>query len=108
MFRIGVEETPSLPAPARDDEEKAVNGEQSNTQQNLEDESAFLVNWDHNDPENPHNWSTPYRAWLTLQLGMLALASSTASAIIAPANPTVAKLFHVSQDVVVLNVSLFV
>lgn len=72
------------------------------------DEKNFLVDWEPNDPENPHNWSTTYRTWLTFQLSMLALAASSASAIIAPANATIARHFHIGQEVVVLNVSLYV
>ena len=39
---------------------------------------------------------------------MLALAASLASSIIAPANPVLVKYLGVSEEVVVLNVSLYV
>ena len=68
----------------------------------------YLVDWASQDKDNPHNWSTPYRSWLTFQLGMLALAASSASAIIAPANLTIARYLGVGQEVVTLNISLYV
>ena len=73
-----------------------------------DEDKAYLVDWASNEPQNPHNWSTPYRAFLTFQLGMLALAASSASAIIAPANSTIAKYLGVGQEVVTLNISLYV
>ncbi len=71
-------------------------------------DEACLVNWESDDKENPHNWSTLYRSWLTFQLGMLALSASLASAIIAPANLTIARYLDISREVVTLNVSLYV
>lgn len=71
-------------------------------------DDAFLVEWTLDDKDDPHNWSTPYRAWLTFVLGMLALSASSASAIIAPANLTIARYLGVSQELVPLNVSLYV
>ena len=71
-------------------------------------DDAYLVEWTHEDKDDPHNWSTPYRSWLTFLLGMLALSASSASAIIAPANLTIARYLGVSQEVVTLNISLYV
>ena len=71
-------------------------------------DDAYLVEWTHDDKDDPHNWSTPYRSWLTFLLGMLALSASSASAIIAPANLTIARYLCVSQELVTLNVSLYV
>jgi len=67
-----------------------------------------LVDWDgHNDQENPRNWSTLYKSWITFQLGMLALAASLGSSIIAPAGNTIAGYVGVSSEVAVLSVSLY-
>ena len=71
-------------------------------------DDAYLVAWTHDDKDDPHNWSTPYRSWLTFLLGMLALSASSASAIVAPANPTIARYLGVSQELVTLNISLYV
>lgn len=68
-----------------------------------------LVDWDGPfDKENPRNWSTLYKAWITFQLSMLALAASMGSSIIAPANKDIAKYVGVSSEVAVLTVSLYV
>lgn len=97
-----------------DNEEQAASAEKVEEEASarlpspLADDPQFLVSFDSGDPDNPHNWSTPYRSWLTAQLGFLALAASAASAIIAPANKRIATYFNVGQELVVLNVSLYV
>jgi MFS family permease len=74
-----------------------------------DEKTEILVEWDgHDDPENPQNWSTSFKSWVTFQLGMLAFGASLASSIIAPANKVIAEYVGVSEDVVVLNVSLYV
>lgn len=73
------------------------------------EKSEILVQWDgDDDPENPQNWSTGFKAWVTLQLGLLAFGASLASSIIAPANKTIADYVGVSEELVVLNVSLYI
>lgn len=74
----------------------------------VEDDPAFLVKWDTDDAENPYNWSTLYKTWVTFELSMLALAASVTSSMIAPANHIIAEYIGVSDTVAVLNVSLFV
>lgn len=74
-----------------------------------EDEAAtpILVKWDENEPANPFNWSTPYRAFITLQLGLIAMAASVGSSIMAPTEPTLQKVFHIDHEVSVLCISLY-
>jgi len=67
----------------------------------------ILVAWDENDKMNPQNWTTLYKCWITFQLGMLALAASLGSSIISPANATIGRYVGVSNEVTVLNVSLY-
>lgn len=68
----------------------------------------FLVTWDGlNDPANPRNWSPWYKASITFLLGMLALAGSLGSSIIAPAEGAIAERFNLSREVTVLCVSLY-
>lgn len=74
----------------------------------VEDDPAYIVKWDTDDPENPYDWSTLYKTWITFQLSMLALAASVTSSMIAPANHIIAEYIGVSDTVAVLNVSLFV
>lgn len=75
----------------------------------ISDKDEILVEWeDDDDTENPQNWSTTFKSWVTLQLGLLAFGASLASSIIAPANKTIAEYIGVSEELVVLNVSLYV
>lgn len=68
-----------------------------------------IVGWDGDrDLENPRNWSPVYKVWITFQLGMLALAASLGSSIIAPAKNAIAKYVGVSREVTVLSISLYI
>jgi hypothetical protein len=72
------------------------------------DDPRFLVKWGEDESDNPQNWGTLYKSWVTVQLSMLALAASATSSMIAPANSIIAEYIGVSETVAVLNVSLFV
>jgi hypothetical protein len=72
------------------------------------DDPAFIVKFEDDDPENPMNFSGRYKAYLTFQMGMLALASSLGSSIIAPGQSAIAAYVSVSQEVAVLAVALYV
>lgn len=67
----------------------------------------YMVKWDQDDQLNPQNWSVKYKWWVTFQLGMLALAGSLGSSITTPADDTIAKYTGVSNEVAVLDVSLY-
>lgn len=69
---------------------------------------AYLVDFEDDDSENPMNWSPYYKAFITVQLGFMALSASWASSIISPAEPVIAAKFNVSQEVTILTVSPFV
>ncbi|KAL8897843.1 MAG: hypothetical protein Q9207_006997 [Kuettlingeria erythrocarpa] len=73
-----------------------------------DEKEAYRVDWEPNDPQNPLNWTAAYRGWLTFQLGMLALAASLGSSIIAPAGNTIAEYVRVSPEVATLSLSLYV
>lgn len=66
-----------------------------------------LVKWEENDKENPLNWSSKLKIWITFQLGMLAMAGSLASSIVSPANETISEYIGVSKEIGVLSVSLY-
>jgi hypothetical protein len=67
-----------------------------------------LVDWDGEaDPANPRNWGKGYKSWITFQLGMLALAASLGSSIIAPGENAIAQYVGVSKEVTVLSISLY-
>lgn len=71
-------------------------------------DKAFLVDFEENDPTNPMKFSTVKKGFVTLQLGFTALTASLASSIIAPAEPQIASRFGVSQEATVLVISLYI
>lgn len=73
-----------------------------------DEKQAFLVKWDAGEKTNPRNWSTGYKAFITFELGMLALSASLGSSIIAPAEPAISAYLGVTQEVTVLSISLYV
>ncbi|KAE8450259.1 hypothetical protein EG329_006687 [Mollisiaceae sp. DMI_Dod_QoI] len=89
-----------------DDEESALPPQRDEKRGGTD---QYLVDWDGpEDKSNPRNWSNLYKAWITLQLGMLAFAASLGSSIIAPAEDDIAKYVGVSTETTVLTVSLYV
>jgi len=68
----------------------------------------YQVDWEDGDPANPRNFSFWRKSFITFQLGMLALASSSASAIISPASDAISAHFNISSELTVLNVSLYI
>jgi hypothetical protein len=68
----------------------------------------FEVRWEENDPEDPYNWPTGKKAWCTFQLGMLALAGSAGSAIIAPGESAIAAEYGISHQLTIFAISLYV
>ncbi|KAK1808768.1 hypothetical protein LTR12_016885 [Friedmanniomyces endolithicus] len=83
-------------------------GESRQPDESPDEKAAFLVKWEEGELANPRNWSNGYKAFITWQLGMLALAASLGSSIIAPAEPRIAEEMGVSQEIAVLCVSLYV
>ena len=73
-----------------------------------DEQDPYLVDWEPNDASNPRNWSTLYKSWITFQLGMLALAASLGSSIISPAEDTIIRYTHISTEVAVLPISLYI
>ncbi|KAF2802456.1 MFS general substrate transporter [Mytilinidion resinicola] len=88
------------------DEEAAI--PQGEKQLQAGEENRYLVKFKENDPTNPRDWKFAYKVWITIQLGFLALAASTASSIIGPAGNTIAEYASVSREVSVLSVSLYI
>ena len=76
-------------------------------EQSREGKTLRLVEWDVEDAGNPRNWSRLSKYWITLQLGMLALAASIGSSITAPATNSIAAYANVSHEVSVLSISVY-
>jgi predicted MFS family arabinose efflux permease len=92
-----------------DGEEKAVMaGGTTDPMSRQQDTDPFLVRWEENDPDDPFNWSNGRKSWITFQLGMLALAASLASSIISPAQGAIVAYTGVSEEVAVLDISLYI
>ncbi|KAJ5953032.1 uncharacterized protein N7479_011445 [Penicillium vulpinum] len=73
------------------------------------EKESLIVGWDGpDDPEMPQNFPT-WRKWvITIMLGMMTVCVTFASSVFSTATKQTAKKFHVSDEVMVLGVSLFV
>jgi MFS family permease len=106
--RKSFEDVP-LHAPSHNDAERPVKDvEKTGTSPKPAEDDPFLVRWEENDPEDPYNWSTNRKSWITLQLGMLAFAASLASSIISPAQKSIVQYTGVSEELAVLDISLYI
>ncbi len=94
----------TAPTPPNDEENVQLSADHCEK----EKKDPNLVDWDGDlDPANPRNWGTGYKSWITFQLGMLALAASLGSSIIAPGENAIAAYVGVSREVTVLAISLY-
>jgi hypothetical protein len=67
-----------------------------------------LVTWKINDPENPKNWSKAYKWWCTMVVALTCFVVAFNSAVITADVKGPAEEFHVSEEVALLSVTLFV
>lgn len=67
-----------------------------------------LVTFKENDPENPKNWSKAYKWWCTMVVAITCLAVAFDSAVITADLGGPAATFHVSEEVSLLTITLFV
>ncbi|TGO30795.1 hypothetical protein BPAE_0003g00800 [Botrytis paeoniae] len=68
-----------------------------------------LVTWDGpDDPDNPMNWGTKKKWFITVILGLMTFVVTFASSVFSTATIVVAELYGVSEEVAVLGTSLFV
>ena len=72
-------------------------------------EESNLIGWDGpNDPENPQNWSNSRKYLTTCFYASLTFTLTFASSVFSTATEVTAKLYGVSNEVMVLGTSLFV
>ncbi|CAK7219796.1 Synaptic vesicle transporter SVOP [Sporothrix bragantina] len=77
--------------------------------QGPEEERRYrLVAFEPNDPANPKNWSKAMKWYCTLVVSLTCFVVAFASSVITADIAGVAEEFHVSEEVVLLSVSLFV
>ncbi|KAK8118310.1 bicyclomycin resistance protein [Apiospora kogelbergensis] len=101
----------AAPATSTDDSELEKGGQPSPTSppsERKENNNAYFVRFEDGDPGNPKNWNKYYKAFITVQLGLLAMTGSMAASIVAPAEPIVALELGISREVAVLMVALFI
>lgn len=70
---------------------------------------SHIVGWEGpNDPENPINLSSGQKWWITIILALVTFCVSFASSVFSTATQITAAKFHVSLEVMILGVSLYV
>lgn len=67
-----------------------------------------LITWKVDDPENPKNWSKAYKWWCTMVVAITCFVVAFNSAVITADIEGVSKTFHVSEEVALLTITLFV
>ncbi|KEF57653.1 uncharacterized protein A1O9_05571 [Exophiala aquamarina CBS 119918] len=71
-------------------------------------EEHELVTFKINDPENPKNWSKPYKWWCTMVVAFTCFVVAFNSAVITADLEGVSETFHVSMEVSLLTITMFV
>jgi len=67
-----------------------------------------LVTWTINDPENPKNWSVAYKWYCTMVVALTCFVVAFNSAVITADIQGPARTFHVSEEVSLLPITVFV
>jgi len=67
-----------------------------------------LVTWKIDDPESPKNWSKKFKWWCTMMVAFTCFVVAMNSAVITADIEGVAETFHVSEEVALLSITLFV
>ena len=80
----------------------------SNNQPTKSERDPNLVTWDEADPENPQNWSRSRKVMLLTVTTSCAFCVTNTSSIISNAYQGIQDEFHVSKEVAILGLSLFV
>lgn len=67
-----------------------------------------LVDWAEHDPQNPRNWSSPKKFFVTFQICLLTTSVYIGSAIYTAGVLDIQQKFHVSEVAALLGLTLFV
>lgn len=67
-----------------------------------------LVTFKEGDPENPKNWSKFYKWWITMVVAITCFAVAFNSAVITADLVRPAETFNVSEEVIILTITVFV
>ncbi|KAM0788496.1 hypothetical protein ACM66B_001628 [Microbotryomycetes sp. NB124-2] len=90
------------------DIEKAADDLNKPAPQQPQQKYQFLVEFDENDQDRPHNWSQRKRVFVGFLIALLTFSVYVGSAIYTSAIPSVMADFGVSQVVATLGLSMFV
>ncbi|KAF9459570.1 MFS general substrate transporter [Collybia nuda] len=71
-------------------------------------EAPYIVDWDHNDPEDPYNWSKARKWLITSQLALCTWTVSFGSSSYTGGMQDTMRDLHISDDVAILGISLYV
>lgn len=74
----------------------------------IDEDEAFKVHFESNDPRNPKSFHPLYKAWLVFLMGLLAMTGALGSSIISPGSAQIADYTHVKREVTSLTVALFI
>lgn len=94
-----------------DQESGKVSGQPENSTIFADNEKGvdhLLVDWAPNDPDNPRNWSTPKKLFVTFQICLLTTSVYIGSAIYTAGLQGVQDQFHISPVKALLGLTLFV
>lgn len=83
-------------------------GEKQQNQAPPEQEDPFLVTLKGREHINPHTWNSTYRWFLTALGGVFVLNATFASSAPSQLLPSIIGHFHVSEEVGILTIALFV
>jgi len=71
-------------------------------------EEKSLVTFTINDKENPKNWSKAYKWWCTMTVALVCFSVAFNSAVITANIAAPAEEYHVSQEVALLSITVYV
>lgn len=95
-------------ANASPDVEKGSSSSEQDTALDSNGEDPNLVVFDENDPENPMNFTLWQKVWMSTMASYLTFAVSFSSSVFSADTKVTAEKFGVSEEVMVLGVSLYV
>ncbi|WWD17614.1 hypothetical protein CI109_102055 [Kwoniella shandongensis] len=88
---------------------KAGNAQEAEEGRKADEDDPNLVHWyGDDDPENPYNWSTSYKAFVACQMSFLTFAVYVGSSIYTAGLEGVMEQFTVSQTTALVGLTVFV
>ncbi|OJJ68102.1 hypothetical protein ASPBRDRAFT_159792 [Aspergillus brasiliensis CBS 101740] len=68
----------------------------------------FIVKFEKGDPEDPRNFGSWHKVYITCQLSMLTFVAALSSSILSPGQSDIAEYANISSEVAVLATSLYI